>query len=321
MVDVCFGSSAKGALKRARHVGKGKDGPSAIAFIGEEPISRREKKEAIRRIRAEQEARQRYAVPLEGSTGDVVSVSFGLSMGEIASPLTMDGGPRERLIRRWITAAPWGESEAEELEESARAFWESCKADWNALAARARGGEPVRIWVDPSPDALCGLLAVAQLLVSLEVPLAPVTAVSLPGFFCREDGKLIAHTQWGDVPPEEFGRFLPRAEVLPPLLLSRLAGRWRSLQEENAPLRAVVGGRIVSVGETFYDGMIRRSFPGKRFRVGELIGQVLTRYPVGIGDWLVAQRIRVLLDRGELRWAEGEPQAFYGGTVEVPGGQ
>ena len=34
MIDVCFGSSAKGALKLARHVGKGKDGPSAIGAMG-----------------------------------------------------------------------------------------------------------------------------------------------------------------------------------------------------------------------------------------------------------------------------------------------
>lgn len=66
---------------------------------------------------------------------------------------------------------------------------------------------------------------------------------------------------WGEVEPELFGRFLSREEPLPPVMLGAMAHRWEVLRQENAPLRAVVNGRVRSVGEDFYDEMIRRHLP------------------------------------------------------------
>ena len=75
---------------------------------------------------------------------------------------------------------------------------------------------------------------------------------------------------------------------------------WSRLQEENAPLRAIVNGRLHSVREDFYDPFIRARIHDRTLRVGQLIGEVLGRYQLGIGDWWIAKRIQAMADHGEL---------------------
>ena len=43
---------------------------------------------------------------------------------------------------------------------------------------------------------------------------------------------------------------------------------WRKLQAENAALRAVVNGRLVSVKADFYDQFIEREMPAGEFLMG-----------------------------------------------------
>ena len=75
---------------------------------------------------------------------------------------------------------------------------------------------------------------------------------------------------------------------------------WSRLQEENAPLRAVVNGRLHSVREDFYDPFIRAHIPDGTFRVARLIGDVLGRCQLGIGDWWIAKRIQAMEAQREL---------------------
>ena len=102
---------------------------------------------------------------------------------------------------------------------------------------------------------------------------------------------------WGEVSPEEFGAFLPLEQPLTPIVLRMLSDRWHHLQEENAPLRAVVNGRVRSVDADFYDDCLRRALPMGRKKVARLIGEILGREQPGVGDTLLANRLRVLLDR------------------------
>ena len=66
-------------------------------------------------------------------------------------------------------------------------------------------------------------------------------------------------------------------EKLPTNYLRSLANRWRELQQENSPLRAVINGKLVSVSETLYDTLILRELDtlDDEFRESVLVGQVL----------------------------------------------
>ena len=92
-----------------------------------------------------------------------------------------------------------------------------------------------------------------------------------------------------------------------PIVLRMLSDRWHHLQEENAPLRAVVNGRVRSVDADFYDDCLRRALPMGRKKVARLIGEILGREQPA---WrhLLANRLRVLLERGEFRMVQEDPQ-------------
>jgi hypothetical protein len=85
---------------------------------------------------------------------------------------------------------------------------------------------------------------------------------------------------------------------------------WRTMQAQNSPLRAMVNGRLLSVGADFYDGIILREIEKqpREFHEGRLIGEILGRYQLGLGDSLIALRIEEFISRGMLTPAtEAEP--------------
>jgi len=90
----------------------------------------------------------------------------------------------------------------------------------------------------------------------------------------------------------------------------------KALLGQNAPLRAVVNGRVRSVGEDFYDDLIRRNLPEGRTKIANIIGEVLGREKPGIGDVWLAERIRQMLSTGELRMLREDRERFYRSVVE-----
>ena len=74
-----------------------------------------------------------------------------------------------------------------------------------------------------------------------------------------------------------------------------------------------MNGRLTSVAEDFYDPFLRRELARmpEEFREAVLIGEVLGRCRLGIGDGLLAGRIEAMIAAGELESvteaAAGEP--------------
>ena len=120
---------------------------------------------------------------------------------------------------------------------------------------------------------------------------------------------------WGEVHPEEFGLHLGGAEELTRPVLRMLALEWERLREENAPLRAVVNGRVMGVSEDFYDPVLRRCLTEKPQKVANVLGQALVQLS-GVGDWLLARRLRAMAEAGAVRVDEaGSTRGFYGAAV------
>jgi hypothetical protein len=309
MVEVCFSTSVKGALHLAQRGFQGYHA-GAVGIITDEKISRKERKRLEDKIRAEAEERAKNALPLSGEPRKVLGLSFGLSMGDIQAPMEGDC-PRRALIRDWLTADPWGD--LERAEEAAEEFWRESRKDLEEFSALA-GKEKVRLWVDPNPDSICGLLFAAGI---LEKAGGEASAVFLPPWEERPDGTVVQHRGWGEVHSEELGRYSQRETSLSPAVLRAMASRWRQLQEENAPLRGVVNGRILSVSEDFYDPfLLREAARQGETTVGKLLGGALGDLP-GVGDFLLAQRVRALLGAGKLRLVREEPGRFYGSVVAL----
>ena len=302
MLELCFDMSTRGALRVAQHCGRG--GKGAVGVIvaasdqGDPAVAEQEARRAAEAFRRHQEELEREAIPLGGDPGDVMTLSLGLDMGDIREPL---GEVRHQLLKQWY-----------DWDEVADRDWGRCLEAAEHLKA-VGPGDTVRIWVDRTPASACGLRHAASLRKDTQ---AAVHVVALPPWRERPDGVVETYLGWGEVEPERFGHFLSREEPVPPLALGAMAHRWEVLQKENAPLRAVVNGQVRSVGEDFYDDLIRRHIPEGQTKIAPIIGNVLGQERPGIGDVWLAERIRWMLSTGELRMVREDREMFYSSVVE-----
>ena len=118
----------------------------------------------------------------------------------------------------------------------------------------------------------------------------------------RPDGCIVQYNGWGEVEPYHLGRMASLGKKLPTNYLRSLANRCRELQQENSPLRAVINGKLVSVSETLYDTFILRELDtlDDEFRESVLVGQVLGKNQLGIGDGWIALRVEQFIKEGLL---------------------
>lgn len=246
----------------------------------------------------------KYAQRLGGgiSHNDIAGLSFGLDMGDISGPL--DGGASKTNTLRIFTDR-WNEHG--DLKHDIEAYWQYCLADLDRLMDAAKKGEPIRVWYSDAPYSLCGFLNVIALLEGCS---SRISAIKLPRFLLSARNTVTTVSAWSDVTPDNFVDHLSLEQVIPKAIRATLAQEWQALVQENAPLRAVISGAPQSVGIDFYDGFIRRELPICEITVAQLVGRVLGKNRLGIGDWFIALRIRAMIDTGELA-VDSEDDAFY----------
>lgn len=301
MVEVVFEDSAAGSLRQAL-VGRYKVAETGIVLYfreeGEEPLSPEEEarlRAAERRWQQEEAQGWAESLPLPGQLRDILAFPLAHSVGEI----TEEGiGPqREAALRKVMGIYP---SLAEEVTQTLLALG---RASLEGLLTRAGAGEAVRVWTGPGPDDACGLAWLAQTLRPLGLEKVSVTQVVLPDFWEEPDGTVVRWTGWGEMEPWMWGRLAQTGRRLPANVLQDLAGTWQDLQKENAPLRAVVNGRLMSVPEDWYDPFLRREIAARpaEFSAAQVVGTVLGKYQLGIGDGELACRLEAMVQGGELQ--------------------
>lgn len=215
----------------------------------------------------------------------VACFPLGLSMGDVLEPFSEE---RAEFLQSLVRIGGDAFSDVgRELVEAARKGLERLRT--------AEG--PFRIWTSCNPDEFCGLCHVLTLLPKD----AEVRVVELPEY--EVIGKeLRTYSGWGEIEPTEFVRFQALERVLTDTERRYFSALWRELRSENGPLRAVVSGRLCTVGADFYDWLILRALAQEpeQFHEARFIGTVLGKYPLGISDWLIAQRIGEFISRGML---------------------
>lgn len=71
-----------------------------------------------------------------------------------------------------------------------------------------------------------------------------------------KENVIVSYHSWSEVAAEEFAGFLENERKLTTEEIRMYAEMWGELVLENAPLRAVVNGTVLSVSEDFYDFII-----------------------------------------------------------------
>lgn len=308
MVEAVFSESACGSLKYAQFFGRGEYGGGLLGIILEPSDGAPSEEEiAQAKRRAEEEHRRKWerARPMGGRAQDVYGFSLGLSLGDISE--NIPGPIRRQVLCAYCGFSPSVPGIGEQLDRWIDGGAETLRA----VLERSAAGEPVRLWYSDQPDELCGFYWLLARLDGLE-QCGPVSAVRLPRWDQR-DNSVVTYIAWGEVSPGEWSRFLPLEQPVSPTLRRACANRWKELQKENTPLRAVLNGVLAGVPEDFYDSFIRRTLVRmeREFNESRLIGEVIGRCQLGIGDGLIHRRIQAMVDAGELealsQAAEGDP--------------
>lgn len=312
MFEVCFDDSTKCGLILAQKCGDNivdSNGPVCFFTNSQGIASYIEKRKAKKLYKSRMEYIRKNAVPLGGKPENVLGISFALSQGDIKAPVVINDCPRKEYIYSQFSFDRYNEKE--NIKQDFENFWEKCIDDLEKLKTHP---DEIRIWLDKTPDAQCGLLFVADLLKNSETK---IHIVDLPEKLERGDDCCVEYRGWGDVEPELFGSFLNRERILSKDEIIRLSQQWNNLKEKNAPLRVFKDGVVISTDESYYDNLIRQEFPENSCKVGYLIGSALGRHNIFTGDVFIAKRIQYFIKAGELTVIDDANGSFYDSVISA----
>ena len=287
MIEILFTESAAGSMKMAKGIKNIVGSSTAVLIInddGTEPTAEELERERAK-VEEEYQRKRENAIAVEGTARDVVCFPLNLSMGDISEPFSDERA--EYLQSTVLIGGPNFARIGAELMATARRSLERVQA----------AAEPVRIWTSGNPDEACGFCHILTILPAE----ADIRVVELPKTEVL-DGELRVYTGWGEISPYELGRFQELERPLTEAERQSYAELWRELQAENGPLRAVVGGKLRTVGADHYDWLIERELPRQKdeFHEGRMIGEILGKHPLGLSDSLLALRIEEFISQGKL---------------------
>ena len=280
------------ALGHKNHLG----GSTAVIFTHDEDrtIDQTDIEKFQRQVEDRERCGWENAIPLEGDRKNIINLPLALSVGKISE--TGIGSEREAAISLLMGIFP---SLAFQVVNE---LLNNAHKNYAMLLERAQKGEPIRVWGSCVPDDMCGLYWLMEQLRPVGLEKLDVTLVELPAWESRADGCIMQYAGWGEVAPYRFGQMAFLGKKLPANYLRSLANRWKELQQENTPLRAVLNGKLVSAPKSLYDTFILRELEKQEdeFMEARLVGQVLGKYQLGIGDAWIALRIEQFIKDGLL---------------------
>lgn len=221
------------------------------------------------------------AMQANGKLGGVLPLTLALDIGDIA------GIEDDMHSRREVLEALFGD-----FPGVPREIWRSNLRTLERLRGAGRTGEAVRVWVkEDDPAELCGLYFICHMLGNGNIELVRIPAE-------WEESECVSQIHSSDELTQLDG-LVEQAEALSSTRRDAYAMRWEMLQRENAPLRAVINGRIMGVPEDFYDFALRANLPNGECPLAQIIGKAMAQLP-GVGDRWLFLRLQAMLRAGEL---------------------
>ncbi|SNS26009.1 protein of unknown function [Anaerovirgula multivorans] len=275
MLEVVFSDSTKGTMKMAKNYNKENILGGAIGYIGKKPT----KKELEKLFEGE---------AIGGSSNDVVCIGFNLDIGDIANEI--DSEERKNEFIRVLGSVNFEDNKI-------KRFFNSQREDFEKLLITAKNGEPIRVWKSNTPFSVCAFAFLCDTLRNIE---CKISIVSIPEYCEVSDNTIQSFTDWAELEPGQFYRFLSLEREISNIEKRLQSSLWNDLKAENAPLRALVNGKLISVPEDFYDHIIFNNIPDREFVMAQLIGTILGKCPLGVGDGWYALRIKKMIAENKL---------------------
>lgn len=242
-----------------------------------------------------------------GRDDQVVSSFDCLSFGPINPP---DLSLRSKWVENELGWTGWND-----IAPETEAFWREAlspgrrKVAWlSRRSAMEYAGFLEWLW--RTDDAPCDVVDLSEVRVSRgpEPPSPPpVLAVSL-----------------GIIPTDTLCRdkLWNLAKPLQATAQLRYRDRWQRLRSENAPLRVIEGGELVSAPISFFDAQLMSCATNDWQKVAMIIGQTLAAEMddevLQVGDLVVAARIDALAGSGRLEMQGKSALEMHDSLVRLP---
>lgn len=231
------------------------------------------------------------SIQKRGSASQVVELSFDLDVGDISGELC--GEAREAQCLKKFSAGKWRDADTDEQQ---REHWAYLLKQVDRFKTYAAEGEAMRIWYSPAPYSMCGFYQVCSMLKDYD---CPVSVVKMPEYQVVNGTEMVIPQSWGEVGHEKILQFARDEKPLSRTEVIYYADLWEELAKENAPLRAVVNGRLISVPADFYDFMVERGIEERPFRAAKLLCHAMD-YQMGVSDDLFLESVQSMIDDGRL---------------------
>jgi hypothetical protein len=165
-------------------------------------------------------------------------------------------------------------------------------------------------WLTQLGDAPCDIIDVTELTVTYHGkdgrPRSPELAVS-PSLLL----------------PHHMSDLLDHAAPLDPAKRRQYRDLWQRLMSENAPLRVIGAGGLVSAPITHFDPLILSCATSAWLKMARVVGEALARSWDGdlhqTGDLVLAARARALAEAGALEW-RGDLASMHACEIRRPAG-
>ncbi|WP_245570829.1 DUF3658 domain-containing protein [Anaerovorax odorimutans] len=276
MVELAFNESAGGGLKLAKSMKHGKEYSSGIAAV---------EKGSKQKTRNKNKTYKWSGLTMEGSSMDVESFSLYLDIGDISN-LHTGMESRKNVIKDLYN----------HYSDVSDEIWETNQHALERIKEAGSTLEPIRMWISLNdPNEVCSLYFICHLMIKSNIPLS---VVRIPAWI-EMDNYNIRYRNTGEIPAEEFGKLIKYEESISQCQRETYANMWKELVNENASLRVIVNGNLISVPVDFYDFALRENMPEEEIRIGQLIGKTLNQISGVVDSWLF-MRIQAMLQSEEL---------------------
>lgn len=208
----------------------------------------------------------------KGDFPDVVCIGFSLDIGNIACDI--DSMERKKEFIR-----------LDYLDEDVEKVFATQREDFEKLVYTAKTGEHIRVWKSNAPHTACGFAFLCDALRDINCNMGVI--------ICPNDTGLLQSLQYHE--------FLALEKQIDSTEKQAQGDIWHNLKIENAPLRALVNGKLISVPENFYDHIITKNTSDNEFVIGELLGNIAQKYNdlCVIGNWYLL-RIKKMINENKL---------------------
>lgn len=291
--EIVFSPSTQGSIKVAQYTGIG-EYPKAWLMPKDSGIKLSD--ELIESHNKEQIEKWNNSRPIGGRSSDILCFEYDLAFGDVSEKIPAD--KRYQFLYESISKMYPSDKHDNLAEEWVSSIKKKNQKYLKELRKAIKDGAAIRVWYSSAPDEINSFYWLMSFFDKQKY-YTNVSAVYIPPDYWQGTCFYRGTGMFG---PEKFFDALTLEKNLSETQIKAYSERWSELQKENAPMRLMVSGNLVSLPEDFLDSFIYRAIAKlpDTFKIAKLVGNVMGEYELMVGDRPLFERVLHIIDKGDL---------------------